>query len=207
MNGKVTGRVFVGNSPTVMNLTNHDLHSYVVANDGRAYVAISSINKNLGPSLQPLSSLGGVIGWAFALEQPGYQNGFSVVGKCLSFLVLKCSPIFKFSNQTYILAVASFSGGVFFRQAEVIFYPGSERLSIKQQFKGIDEHDHLVVSTELEGRVPAIALGSTVQINPYKEIYHYDRNRKHPFPLGWQNQIKKITVIKELISSSFISVQ
>lgn len=87
MNGKVTGRVFVGDSPTAMNLTNHDLHSYVVANDGRAYVAISSINKNLGPSLQPLSSLGGVIGWAFALEQPGYQNGFSIIGKYLSFLV------------------------------------------------------------------------------------------------------------------------
>uniref|UniRef100_UPI0037E7E23F nidogen-1-like n=1 Tax=Semicossyphus pulcher TaxID=241346 RepID=UPI0037E7E23F len=146
MNGKVNGRVFVGNSPSPAELVNQDLHSYVVANDGRAYVAISNIPKSLGPSLQPLSSLGGVIGWAFALEQPGYQNGFSLMG------------------------------GVFSRQAEVIFYPGNERLSIKQQFKGIDEHDHLVVSTELEGRLPAIPLGSSVQINPYKEIYQYDRN-------------------------------
>ncbi|CAJ1052781.1 LOW QUALITY PROTEIN: nidogen-1-like [Xyrichtys novacula] len=146
MNGKVNGRVFVGNSPSPVELNNNDLHSYVVANDGRAYVAISNIPKSLGPSLQLLSSLGGVIGWAFALEQPGHQNGFSVVG------------------------------GVFSRQAEVIFYPGNERLSIKQQFKGIDEHDHLVVSTELEGRLPTIPLGSTVQINPYKEIYQYDRN-------------------------------
>lgn len=89
MNGKVTGHVFVGKSPTAINLTNHDLHSYVVANDGRAYVAISSINKKLGPSLQPLSSLGGVIGWAFALEQPGYQNGFSIVGKYLKFFCVK----------------------------------------------------------------------------------------------------------------------
>ncbi|XP_074552133.1 nidogen-1-like [Halichoeres trimaculatus] len=146
MNGKVNGRVFVGNSPTPIELRNNDLHSYVVANDGRAYVAISNIPKSLGPSLQLLSSLGGVIGWAFALEQPGYQNGFSLIG------------------------------GVFSRQAEVIFYPGNERLSIKQQFKGIDEHDHLVVSTELEGRLPPIPLGSTIQINPYKEIYQYDRN-------------------------------
>ncbi|XP_041641375.1 nidogen-1-like [Cheilinus undulatus] len=146
MNGKVNGRVFVGNSPSPIELQNNDLHSYVVANDGRAYVAISNIPKSLGPSLQLLSSLGGVIGWAFALEQPGYQNGFSLVG------------------------------GVFSRQAEVIFYPGNERLSIKQQFKGIDEHDHLVVSTELEGRLPAIPLGSSIQINPYKEIYQYDRN-------------------------------
>ncbi|KAF3688158.1 Nidogen-1 [Channa argus] len=146
MNGKVNGRVFVGNSPSPVELSNNDLHSYVVANDGRAYVAISSIPHSVGPSLQPLSSLGGVIGWAFALEQPGYQNGFSLIG------------------------------GVFTRQADVIFQPGNERLSIKQQFKGIDEHDHLVVSTELEGHLPAIPLGSSVQINPYKEIYHYDRN-------------------------------
>ncbi|XP_073319461.1 nidogen-1-like isoform X2 [Pagrus major] len=146
MNGKVNGRVFVGNSPSPVELSNHDLHSYVVANDGRAYVAISNIPDSLGPSLQPLSSLGGVIGWAFALEQPGYQNGFSLIG------------------------------GVFSRQAEVIFQPGNERLSIKQQFKGIDEHDHLVVSTELEGRLPAVPLGSSVQINPYKEIYQNDRD-------------------------------
>ncbi|XP_040891311.1 nidogen-1-like [Toxotes jaculatrix] len=146
MNGKVNGRVFVGNSPSPTVLSNNDLHSYVVANDGRAYVAISNIPDSVGPSLQPLSSLGGVIGWAFALEQPGYQNGFSLIG------------------------------GVFSRQTEVIFQPGNERLSIKQQFKGIDEHDHLVVSTELEGHVPAIPLGSSVQINPYKEIYQYDRN-------------------------------
>ncbi|XP_071359223.1 nidogen-1-like isoform X2 [Trachinotus anak] len=146
MNGKVNGRVFVGNSPSPIELSNNDLHSYVVANDGRAYVAISNIDSSLGPSLTPLSSLGGIIGWAFALEQPGFHNGFSLIG------------------------------GVFSRQAEVIFQPGSERLSIKQQFKGIDEHDHLVVSTELEGRLPAIPLGSSVQINPYKEIYQYDRN-------------------------------
>lgn len=70
------------------------------------------------------------------------------------------------------------AGGVFSRQAEVTFQPGNERLSIKQQFKGIDEHDHLVVSTNLEGRLPAVLLGSSVQINPYKEIYQYDTNRK-----------------------------
>lgn len=79
----------------------------------------------------------------------------------------------------------------------MIFYPGSERLSIKQQFKGIDEHDHLVVSTELEGRVPAIPLGSSVQINPYKEIYHYDRSRKHLLPIGWPNLVKKTNLPKK----------
>uniref|UniRef100_A0A8C8GSY6 Nidogen-1 n=1 Tax=Oncorhynchus tshawytscha TaxID=74940 RepID=A0A8C8GSY6_ONCTS len=147
MNGKVSGRVFVGNSPSPLEFYNNDLHSYVVANDGRAYVAISTIPAGLGPSLQPLSSLGGVIGWAFALEQPGYENGFSIIG------------------------------GVFSRLAEVTFLPGNERLTIKQEFKGVDEHDHLVVSTELEGRLPEVPHGSTVQIDPYKELYQYGSNR------------------------------
>ncbi|MBN3295054.1 NID2 protein, partial [Amia calva] len=146
MNGKVSGRVYVGSSPVPIEFNGNDLHSYVVANDGRAYVAISTIPQSLGPALLPLSSLGGVIGWAFALEQPGYENGFSIIG------------------------------GEFTRQAEVIFLPGNERLSIKQEFKGIDEHEHLVVSTELEGRLPDIQEGSTVQIEPYSEIYHYSSN-------------------------------
>lgn len=75
------------------------------------------------------------------------------------------------------------AGGVFSRRAEVFFQPGDERLTITQQFKGIDEHDHLVVSTELEGRLPTIPLGSSVQINPYKEIYQYDRNCKDHYRL------------------------
>uniref|UniRef100_A0AAY4EML9 Nidogen 1b n=1 Tax=Denticeps clupeoides TaxID=299321 RepID=A0AAY4EML9_9TELE len=146
MNGKVNGRVYVGNSPTALELNNHDLHSYVVANDGRAYVAISAIPDTLGPCLQPLASLGGVIGWAFALEQPGYHNGFSVVG------------------------------GRFTRQAEVSFHSSNEKLTITQEFMGINEHDHLVVNTWLEGRLPEIPPGATVQINPYTEIYQYSRN-------------------------------
>ncbi|XP_026016414.1 nidogen-1-like, partial [Astatotilapia calliptera] len=62
------------------------------------------------------------------------------------------------------------------RQAEVVFQPGNEHLTIKQEFKGIDEHDHLVMSTDLDGRLPAVPLGSTVQIKPYKEIHQYSRN-------------------------------
>uniref|UniRef100_A0A8C6THD9 Nidogen 1a n=1 Tax=Neogobius melanostomus TaxID=47308 RepID=A0A8C6THD9_9GOBI len=144
MNGKMNGKVYVGNSPVQFN--NNDLHSYVVVNDGRSYVAISDIPQSIGPSLQPLSALGGVIGWAFALEQPGFMNGFGLVG------------------------------GVFTRQAEVTFLPGNERLSIRQEFKGIDEHDHLEVSTHLDGRIPEIPTGSTVQVEPYSEIYQYSNN-------------------------------
>ncbi|XP_041108807.1 nidogen-1 [Polyodon spathula] len=143
MNGKVNGRVYVGSNPTPVEFSNNDLHSYVVANDGRAYVAISSIPESVGPSLTALSSLGGVVGWAFALEQPGYKNGFSI------------------------------TGGEFKRKAEVTFLPGNERISITQDFKGTDEHGHLVVSTELEGRLPEIQADSTVQFEPYTDIYQY----------------------------------
>lgn len=80
-NGKMHGKVYVGNSPSPVEFTGNDLHSYVVVNDGRSYVAISDIPDTLGPSLQPLTALGGVIGWAFALEQPGFKNGFSIIGE------------------------------------------------------------------------------------------------------------------------------
>lgn len=80
MNGKLHGKVHVGRSPSAVEFSSNDLHSYVVANDGRSYVAISDIPHSVGPSLQPLSALGGAIGWAFALEQPGFKNGFSIVG-------------------------------------------------------------------------------------------------------------------------------
>ncbi|KAF5905183.1 nidogen-1 [Clarias magur] len=146
MNGKVNGRIYIGSSGSPLEFSNNDLHSYVVVNDGRAYVAISSIPDSIGYSLQPLSSLGGVIGWAFALEQPGFQNGFSIIG------------------------------GVFTRQAVVTFHPGGEKLTINQEFKGIDEHDHLLVSTQLEGRIPEIPPGASVQIDPYVEIYQYASN-------------------------------
>ena len=81
MNGKVFGKLYVGNSPTPVEFSSNDLHSYVVVNDGRSYVAISDIPQGVGPSLMPLSALGGVIGWAFALEQPGFKNGFSIIGE------------------------------------------------------------------------------------------------------------------------------
>ncbi|CAL9688125.1 unnamed protein product [Knipowitschia caucasica] len=146
MNGKMNGNVYVGSSSTPVQFNKNDLHSYVVVNDGRSYVAISDIPKSIGPSLMPLSALGGVIGWAFALEQPGFKNGFGIIG------------------------------GVFTRQAEVTFQPGNEKLTIRQEFKGIDEHDHLEVSTHLDGRIPLVPAGATVQVEPYSEIYQYSNN-------------------------------
>lgn len=63
----------------------------------------------------------------------------------------------------------------------MIFQPGGEKLTIVQEFKGIDEHDHLVVSTQLDGRIPEVSPGATVQIDPYVEIYQYASNRESDF--------------------------
>ncbi|XP_025964741.1 nidogen-1 isoform X2 [Dromaius novaehollandiae] len=142
VNGKVKGRIFVGNNPVPVIFENTDLHSYVVMNQGRAYTAISTIPETLGYSLLPLASIGGIIGWMFAVEQEGYKNGFSV------------------------------TGGEFTRQTEVTFLGNNEKLVIKQKFSGIDEHGHLTISTEMEGRIPEILSGSSVHIEPYTELYH-----------------------------------
>lgn len=142
VNGKVKGRVFVGNNPVPVTFENTDLHSYVVMNHGRAYTAISTIPEALGYSLLPLASIGGVIGWMFAVEQQGYKNGFSI------------------------------TGGEFTRQTEVTFLGNNEKLVIKQKFSGIDEHGHLTISTEMEGRVPEVPSGASVHIEPYTELYH-----------------------------------
>uniref|UniRef100_A0A452FG20 Nidogen-1 n=1 Tax=Capra hircus TaxID=9925 RepID=A0A452FG20_CAPHI len=145
VNGKVKGRIFVGDSQVPIVFENTDLHSYVVMNHGRSYTAISTIPETVGYSLLPLAPIGGIIGWMFAVEQDGFKNGFSI------------------------------TGGEFTRQAEVTFVGHPDKLTIKQQFSGIDEHGHLTIDTELEGRVPQIAFGSSVHIEPYTELYHYSR--------------------------------
>ncbi|XP_019274485.2 nidogen-1 [Panthera pardus] len=143
VNGKVKGRILVGNSPVPIVFENTDLHSYVVMNHGRSYTAISTIPETVGYSLLPLAPVGGIIGWMFAVEQDGFKNGFSI------------------------------TGGEFTRQAEVTFVGHPGKLVIKQRFSGIDEHGHLTITTELEGRVPQIPFGSSVHIEPYTELYHY----------------------------------
>ncbi|CAH2251167.1 Nidogen-1 [Pelobates cultripes] len=100
----------------------------------------------MGYSLLPLVPIGGVIGWMFALQQPGYKNGFSI------------------------------TGGEFKRTTEVTFLQSNKKLVITQQFNGIDEHGHLTISTELDGSIPEIPSGSVVHIEPYTELYQTASN-------------------------------
>ncbi|XP_041132106.1 nidogen-2-like [Polyodon spathula] len=141
VNGKVSGRVLVGATP--VDLGSADLHAYVVVSDGRAYTAISHVPEPAGWALMPLSPIGGLFGWLFALELTGHENGFSV------------------------------TGAEFARYADVTFYPGNERLSIIQTAQGLDSQNYLTVSTEIQGQVPFMPPGATVQMEPYKELYQY----------------------------------
>lgn len=79
VNGKVSGHLRVGHTP--VHFTNVDLHAYIVGNDGRAYTAISHIPQPAAQALLPLTPIGGLFGWLFALQKPGWENGFSFTGE------------------------------------------------------------------------------------------------------------------------------
>ncbi|KAM3585503.1 uncharacterized protein V6R79_019324 [Siganus canaliculatus] len=128
---------------TPVELNNIDLHAYIVVGDGRAYTAISEVPEPVGWALMPLAPIGELFGWLFALELPNSQAGFKV------------------------------TGAEFTRHAEVVFYPGNQRLSIIQTGRGIDEHNHLTVDTVVNGNVPFLPPGAEVTMDPFKETYQY----------------------------------
>ncbi|XP_048455802.1 uncharacterized protein nid2a isoform X1 [Rhincodon typus] len=142
VNGKVNGKLIVGANQMPVEFRNADLHAYVVVNDGRAFTAISQIPEVVGWAMQSLSIIGDLFGWLFAVEQPGFKNGFSI------------------------------AGAKFIRNVDIIFYPGNEKLNIMQIAQGLDTQNYLSIATEIEGELPEIAEGAKVQIQPYDELYH-----------------------------------
>ena len=65
------------------------MHTYVSSKDGRTYTAISQIPSELGPALETLSTVGGGIGWLFALTSFRAYNGSTFTGKpstCISVI-------------------------------------------------------------------------------------------------------------------------
>uniref|UniRef100_A0A2K6PXP4 Nidogen-2 n=1 Tax=Rhinopithecus roxellana TaxID=61622 RepID=A0A2K6PXP4_RHIRO len=141
VNGKVSGHLRVGHTP--VHFTDVDLHAYVVGNDGRAYTAISHIPQPAAQALLPLTPIGGLFGWLFALEKPGSENGFSL------------------------------AGAAFTHDMEVTFYPGEERVHITQTAEGLDPENYLSIKTDIQGQVPYIPANFTAHMSPYKELYHY----------------------------------
>ncbi|XP_024150167.1 nidogen-2 isoform X2 [Oryzias melastigma] len=141
VSGKVSGTVSVQSTPVPLN--NIDLHAYIVVGDGRAYSAISEVPEPLGWALMPVSPIGELFGWLFALELPNSQAGFKT------------------------------TGAKFTRHAEVQFYPGNHRLSILQTGRGLDEHNLLTVDTVVNGNVPFVPPGAEITVEPFKETYQY----------------------------------
>ncbi|XP_075950721.1 nidogen-2 [Anarhichas minor] len=142
---RVSGKVSgtVTVGSTPVALNNIDLHAYIVVGDGRAYTAISEVPEPVGWALMPLAPIGELFGWMFALELPNSQAGFKI------------------------------TGAEFTRHAEVIFYPGNQRLSIIQKGRGLDDHNHLTVDTVVSGNVPFLPPGAEVTMDPFKETYQY----------------------------------
>ncbi|XP_019581253.2 nidogen-2 isoform X1 [Rhinolophus sinicus] len=141
VNGKVSGHLHVGHMP--VHFTDVDLHAYVVSNDGRAYTAISHVPQPAAQALLPLTPIGGLFGWLFALEKPGWKNGFSL------------------------------TGATFIHDMEVTFYPGEEKVRITQTAEELDAENYLNIKTNIQGQVPHIPASFTAHIAPYKELYHY----------------------------------
>ncbi|XP_071972207.1 nidogen-2 isoform X1 [Engystomops pustulosus] len=141
VNGKVSGNLLVGQTP--VSFDGIDLHAYIVVNDGRAYTAISQVPEPASWSLTPLTAIGGLFGWLFALEKPGFQNGFSI------------------------------TGAKFVHNIEAVFSPGEEVVHITQVADGFDSDNYIHLRTTIKGRIPFIPESSTVQISPYYEIYQY----------------------------------
>ncbi|XP_068110862.1 nidogen-2 [Hyperolius riggenbachi] len=141
VNGKVSGNLLVGQTP--VSFDGIDLHAYIVVNDGRAYTAISQVPEPASWSLTPLTAIGGLFGWLFALEKPGHQNGFSV------------------------------TGAKFVHNIEAVFSPGDEVLHITQTADGFDSDNYIHLRTTIRGKIPYIPESSSVHIAPYYEIYQY----------------------------------
>ncbi|XP_030013493.1 nidogen-2 [Sphaeramia orbicularis] len=141
VSGKVSGTVTVGSTPIQLNEI--DLHAYIVVGDGRAYTAISKVPEPVGWALMPVTPIGELFGWLFALELPNSQAGFKV------------------------------TGAEFTRHAEVVFYPGNERLTIIQTGRGLDDNNHFTLDTVVNGNVPFIPPGAEVTMDPFKQTYQY----------------------------------
>ena len=58
-----------------------NLHIYVVTADGRAFTAISVVERSIGIPMLTTYPVGGIMGWLFAkVDSPGVSNGFMITG-------------------------------------------------------------------------------------------------------------------------------
>lgn len=112
--------------------------------DGRTYTAISKIPESIGPDVQSLQILGGVIGWVFAKPIQDAENGYQI------------------------------TGGVFNHTATFHFPNTNQRLVVKHKFTGLDIYDQLRLEADIQGELPHLALNPSspqVTVSDYEEQY------------------------------------
>ncbi|XP_064367902.1 nidogen-2 [Dromaius novaehollandiae] len=135
LSGPVSGRLAVG-AGAAASFGDAELHAYVLGSEGRASAAVSRL-----PPPAALLPLGGLFGWLFALEEPGYANGFRL------------------------------AGAEFTQRLEVTFEPGQETVRVTQRAEGLAPDGHLRLRTHVEGRVPLVPANASVHVAPYTELY------------------------------------
>ncbi|KAJ9588281.1 hypothetical protein L9F63_018354, partial [Diploptera punctata] len=121
--------------------TQQDLQSYVLTADGRSYTALSHVPQDVGFDMQALTILGGVIGWLFAKPSSKAVNGYQL------------------------------TGGIFNHTADIIFPQTGHKVTIRQQYYGLDVFDQLRMEAEIRGNLPTVPTGKKIQIADYEEQY------------------------------------
>lgn len=163
INGKVSGKI------NGVSFQDEDLHSYVVTSDGRAYTAVSKMNESIGFDLQPLSMLGGVVGWLFARStSTSAPNGYQLTGT----FQMKTSFFIKLDSVYFFVWFALTKGGKFNFTTTIDFPQTGHRVVIEQRFHGVDVFNYLRMSINVFGTVPSISHGSKIEISDYEEEHH-----------------------------------
>ncbi|XP_052256418.1 nidogen-1-like [Dreissena polymorpha] len=135
LGGKVSGTI---NGVAFSDL---DMHSFVVTKDGRAYTAVSRIPAEVSVGLMTLNTIGGLIGWMFALiGGPGAKNGYM------------------------------YTGGSLNRTARIRFQRGGE-VVITQRFLGHNVLNNILMETNVRGDVPNFGEADRITVDDYKEEY------------------------------------
>ncbi|XP_055547444.1 nidogen [Wyeomyia smithii] len=117
------------------------MQSYVVMTDGRTYTALSSLEDDIGTSLQLAHTIGASIGWLFAKPIGNVLNGYQV------------------------------TGGKFNQTTTIAFKDSEDNLRIDLRFNGLNLWDQLSVDINVEGHVAPIATREKLQIEDYSEIF------------------------------------
>ncbi|XP_015172869.1 PREDICTED: nidogen-2 isoform X3 [Polistes dominula] len=118
-----------------------DLQCYVQTKDGRTYTALSRVPEEIGSSFQLLSNLGGVIGWLFAKPISETKNGYEL------------------------------TGGLFNHTADLLFTSTNDRVTIRNNYQGLDVFGQLKMEAEITGKLPYLEPDTKVECGDHDEVY------------------------------------